>query len=145
MPGLPQCAEPFPSLFYDYSVLDHFRNQVDAEPVRQLLMIRDVENDDVGSFSGLDASDSVASVQGISSIDGSRLIASAGVIFSWRQARAIIICIENVGQLPGLQWVARAMGTPASMSFLAGAYLLVIKWKGTPGRSTPRVFFSAML
>src|SRR4030042_6220706 len=58
------------SLFYDYSVLDHLRNQVDAEPVGELVMIRDVENDDVGFFPDLDASDFVTSVQGISSIDG---------------------------------------------------------------------------
>lgn len=61
------------SLFCDYSVLNHPRNQVDAEPVRQLLMMRDVENDYVGSFPDLDASDFVTSVQGISSIDGSSI------------------------------------------------------------------------
>src|ERR1041384_4884234 len=64
------------------------------------------------------------------------LIASAGVIRICVQAMDRIICIEGVGELPGLKSVASATDTPASINARAGAYRLSPRLNTAPGSNT---------
>jgi hypothetical protein len=68
-------------------------------------------------------------------------ITSSGVILIWAQAIVIIIGMEKLMHEPGLKSLANATGTPASMSFRAGAYPCPRK-KETPGRSVAITFAS---
>ena len=72
------------------------------------------------------------------------VMASAGVILRQTQAKAMTYCIDSVGDDPGLQSVASATGTPASIMSRAGANSSPIKNKVVAGKSTATTPASAM-
>src|ERR1041385_248222 len=66
-------------------------------------------------------------------------MASAGVNFMARQAKAITNCIDSFQVVPGLQSVARARIPSASMILRAGVYSYSAKPNGVHGKDTATV------